>query len=379
MLRSCSACFLGTLLLANSAIALDRVTIKRDGKTIDVIGKIEVEAQDGGVMVLSPDGVLWPILPEEIVSKASDERVFQPLSKDELGRQLLRDLPGGFKLHTTQHYLIAYNTSPAYAQWVGALYERLYRGFYTYWSHKKWDLAEPEFPLVAVVFDSQESYAAYARHELGEATKTIIGYYSLQSNKMTMYDLTGLERARLGNDRTAGQRINQLLSQPAAERTVATIVHEATHQLAFNSGMHVRFSDLPFWVSEGLAVYFESPDLKNAQGWRTIGAVNRYSLINFRKYQQKRTTDGFELLLTDDKRFRDPQLAADAYAEAWALTYFLQKTKPDEYTRYLRSLSKLPTLVTTDPKERKEKFKEAFGEDTAALEQEFLRFMRNLN
>ena len=141
----------------------------------------------------------------------------------------------------------------------------------------------------------------------------------------------------------------------------------------------MRFSDLPFWVSEGLAVYFDTPDLKNAQGWRTIGAVNKFAHINFRNYSRKRTNDEFELLLTDDKRFRDPALAQEAYGEAWALTYFLQKTKSEEYTRYLKSLSKLPTLVTTNPAERVKAFKAAFGEDTKALEQEFLKFMKNLD
>jgi hypothetical protein len=380
MLRVSLACLVVVAFFESPLLALEHVTIKREGKTIEVTGKIEVEAQDGGVMLLAADGVLWPIVAEEIVSKTSDAAPFKPLTKEELGPQLMRELPAGFKIHQTQHYLIAYNTSEAYAKWVGALYERLYRGFYTYWEHRGWKLAEPEFPLVAIVFDTQENYAAYARTEIGEGTKTIIGYYSLQSNKMTMYDLTGVEGAKFGNDKNAAGMINRiLLSQPAAERTVATIVHEATHQLAFNSGMHVRFSDLPFWVSEGLAVYFESPDLKNAKGWSTIGAVNRFSLLNFRKFSQKRTNDGFELLLTDDKRFRDPAAAADAYAEAWALTYFLQKTKPEQYTRYLKALSKLPTLGSTDPADRRAKFKAAFGEDTAALEQEFLRFMRNVD
>ena len=33
------------------------------------------------------------------------------------------------------------------------------------------------------------------------------------------------------------------------ERTVATIIHEATHQLAFNSGLQVRFADNPLVVA----------------------------------------------------------------------------------------------------------------------------------
>ena len=353
--------------------AVERVTMKRAGKSQQLAGRLEVEAQDGGIMLMTPDGQIWPILPEEIGERTNDDRPFKPLAKEELGRQLLTQLPPGFKVHTTQNYVIAYNTSQAYAQWVGALYERLYRGFFTYWSHRKVDLKEPEFPLVAIVFDSQESYAAYARTELGDATKTIIGFYSMRSNHVTMYDLTGI------GDKATGAKINQILSQPAAERTVATIVHEATHQLAFNSGLQVRYADIPFWVSEGLAVFFESPDLDSSKGWRTIGAVNRYNLINFKKFVRTRQNDGLTTLLTDDKRFRDAKQAPDAYAEGWALNFFLLKTKPDEYARYLKLLATAKPLIDSTPEERAAQFRSVFGDDLRSLEAEFLRYMRTVN
>ena len=56
--------------------------------------------------------------------------------------------------------------------------------------------------------------------------------------------------------------------------TERTIVHEAVHQLAYNSTLQRRMADNPYWVSEGLATYFESPDLNSLRGWRNIGAIN---------------------------------------------------------------------------------------------------------
>ena len=85
---------------------------------------------------------------------------------------------------------------------------------------------------------------------------------------------------------SSAAHINQVLSQPAAERTVATIVHEATHQLAYNTGLQTRYAGNPMWVSEGIAVYFETPDLDSARGWRYIGAINRLHLNHFREYAQ---------------------------------------------------------------------------------------------
>jgi len=357
---------------------LDYVTIRQGDKQRELAGKIEVEAVDGGVMLLGRDGALWPVEKENLVSRRSDTKPFAPLTPDELVRQLAVELPG-FKSHQTQHYLIYYNTSPAYARWVGSLFEGLHKAFYNFWTRRGAVLHEPEFPLVALVFDGQSSFTQYARPEVGEGASSIIGYYNLKTNRMTMYDLTGVEAGGLGNDRNAATRINQILSQPGAERTVATIVHEATHQLAFNSGLQVRFADVPFWVSEGIAIYFETPNLESTKGWRNIGGVNRVNLVNFRKYLPRRTGGSLELLLSDDKRFRDPATSSDAYAEAWALNFYFLQTKSEAYVKYLAALAQLKPLIDVEPGERIKQFKQFFGEDLTSVENDFLRYMRTVN
>ena len=48
-----------------------------------------------------------------------------------------------------------------------------------------------------------------------------------------------------------------------------TVIHEATHQIAFNCGLHTRYADNPLWLTEGMALYFETPDLRSRSGWRT--------------------------------------------------------------------------------------------------------------
>ena len=175
-----------------------------------------------------------------------------------------RTLPAGLRdpSSATTHYVICYNTSRPYAQWCGSLLERLYMAFTNYWSRRGFALREPEFPLVALVFADAASYRDAVRGELKDAADDVIGYYSLETNRINMFDLTGsagLHRPQ-GRHVTPAQ-INEILMQPDAERTVATIIHEATHQIAFNCGLQARFADVPLWVSEGLAVYFETPDL----------------------------------------------------------------------------------------------------------------------
>lgn len=361
--------------VAAPARALDQVTVRKEGREQKVVGRVLVEAEDGGLLVESSDGTLSTVPPEELVSRHQDDREFKPLTSAELAARLLADLPPGFEIHTTKHYLIAYNTSKAYAQWCGALFERLYGAFTNYWSRKGFNLHTPEFPLVAIVFADQESYNRFSKEELGDAASSIIGYYSLATNRMTMYDLTGMQNLRVSGDRRGSPaEINQMLSRPDAERTVATVIHEATHQIAFNCGLQTRYADIPLWISEGIAVYFETPDLSSRKGWGSIGAVNLPRLASFHEYAERRPPDSLRTLIADDKRFRDTRTGLDAYAEAWALNYFLIRMKPKQYQAYLQTLAEKKQLIWDEPADRLSEFTAAFG-DLAALDAEFQRYV----
>ena len=136
---------------------------------------------------------------------------------------------------------------------------------------------------------------------------------------------------------------------------------------------------MPFWVSEGIAIYFETPNLESTKGWRNIGGINRVNLVNFRKFLPRRPAGSLELLLTDDKRFRDPATSADAYAEAWALTYYFLQTKSEAYLKYLAALAEQKPLIELEPAQRIKQFREFFGQDLNALENDFLRYMRTVN
>lgn len=365
--------------LLSPLAALDHVTMEQDGKPLHLSGKVLSEAKDGGLLVQDREGVLWAVQPKQLVSRTRDDTPFEFLSAAELQARVLTQLPAGFRVHTTARYLICYNTSPVYAQWCGSLYERLFRAFYNYWERRGLELRVPELPLVALVFDDQASYESYARAELGDAARSVIGFYSLRTNRVTMYDLTGTKGLQGAVRRfTSTAQINSLLVQPGAERMVATIIHEATHQIAFNCGLHARYADIPLWVSEGLAVFFETPDLRSSQGWRNIGGVQSSRRAQFQRYLGSRPQDSLRTLMADDSRFRQAGTALDAYAEAWALHHFLISTRLKAYVRYQQLLSAKPLLIYDTPEERLTAFRETFGDDLAALDTEFLRYVAGL-
>jgi len=79
-------------------------------------------------------------------------------------------------------------------------------------------------------------------------------------------------------------------------------------------------------------------------------------------------------MLRDSKRFRDPQTALDAYADAWALNYYLIKYQPKAYTAYLKDLAEKRPLIDDGPDQRLTEFRKRFG-DLRKLEQDFLKQM----
>ncbi len=319
-----------------------------------VIGEVVVQARNGGLFVQADDGQIWLLQPEQIQERSTLSEPLEPISADEAARRLLDEMPEGFKIHRTSNYLICHNTNPKYASYVGGLFEQLYRGFFAYWKGLGWELDTPRFPLVALVFADQDGFQSYAGHELGDTVKSVIGYYHLETNRMTTYFL------------------------PNAERNVATIIHEATHQLAYNSGLQRRFADNPMWVSEGLAMFFESPDFSSPRGWRSVGKVNRVNLERFRRYVPSRPADSLRTLLADDARLRDSSQALMAYGESWALTYFLLKTRRKEFVAYLQQLSAGEPLQQRSPQERIEMLETALDIDLETLDRRFVPYMMRL-
>jgi hypothetical protein len=182
----------------------------------------------------------------------------------------------------------------------------------------------------------------------------MIGYYNLSTNRMTTFNV------------------------PNWERNVSTIIHEATHQLAYNCGLQTRFADNPMWVSEGLATFFESPDRRKPGRWRGVGRVNRTNLARWQRYQRNRPTDSLGRLLSDDNRYRNTATAADAYGEGWALTYFLMKARRKQYVQYLRELSEGKPLAVQSPRSRIEMFESALGADLDTIDRQFVKFMRRV-
>jgi hypothetical protein len=124
-----------------------------------------------------------------------------------------------------------------------------------------------------------------------------------------------------------------------------------------------------------MAMFFEVPDLESHVGWKTVGKMNTTRLIRFRESLKQRG-DGHSLtgLIQTDDRLKNAVTAETAYAESWALTYFLNKTRKADYVTYLQTLQSKSRLKADTPAERLSDFRNAFGEDLEILERDFKRW-----
>jgi hypothetical protein len=128
-----------------------------------------------------------------------------------------------------------------------------------------------------------------------------------------------------------------------------------------------------------MAMFFEMPDLTSKSGWKTVGAVNTLRLKQFQEFAAKRrAANSLRTLVETDGRFTDPASMGDAYAEAWALSYFLIRTQKDAYAGYLNTIAAKPRLTWDRPADRVAAFQAAFGDDLVRLDDDWLRYMRRL-
>ncbi|TWT88693.1 hypothetical protein Mal64_21800 [Pseudobythopirellula maris] len=370
-------------LLAAAAIAppvraMEHVVFNDEGVQRSVTGRVLLGGLRGDMLLEGRAGGLWLIDSKDVVSGESDAEPFEPLSTEELGERLLADLPDRYRLHTTEHYVVAYDTSREYAEWTSSLLEGLQRAFLAYWRKQGFELEEPHYPLPIIIHQSYDDYRAAVQKDIGDGGEGVVGYYSMKNNRVTMFDITGSQELRGSGRRGSRREITRMLSTPRAVPLVATIVHEATHQIAYNCGLQERYSDLPMWLVEGMAVYFEAPDAGSTRGWRGIGKVNYRRLDTFRRHAHQWNLASLTSLVADGARLRDPRTAGVAYADAWALNYYLIKYRPDDYVAYMKTLSKKKALEQDTAETRLAEFREHFG-DLGPLLNDFLRRMSRVD
>jgi hypothetical protein len=310
------------------------------------------------MLLLGRDGRLYQFNPKLAKDAKKTSPSFVGNTAAEMKTALQQEFDNRFEVSTTRHYVVVHPRGER-DQWAER-FEELYNRFGHYFRVRGFSLEEPPYPLVAIVFRDQDEYFRYAAASGTPMRPGTLGHYDPQSNRVFLFDITA--------------------SSPGADwsENAETIIHEATHQTAYNVGVHRRFADEPRWLVEGLATMFEAPGVWNARYDHTqVDRVNRNRLAGFHDYLAKRRQPGaLASLLSSDTAFRsDPE---GAYAEAWALSFYLSETQPRLYAEYLATTTRQPIFRDYPAVERMADFERIFGSDLKLFDAKFVRYIEGL-
>lgn len=327
------------------------------------------------------DGRLHKIAMSAIDRLRKTDKPFRYFSAADLRDQLKREFDGSLEVAGSTHYLVCagHGQAEAYVD----MFEDIYRSLHRKFSPRGFKLQVVDVPLVAVVFRDRKQFIDYCRQDGVKAVSGLRGYYLRTSNRVALYD----------DRRSATGRVSRSLQPTPCHKSTPvrsdvmpsvsadlqqTIIHEATHQVAFNLGLHSRIGSNPKWVVEGLATMFEAPGIRERSGNVPMSAkLNHNRFVWFTNYRQsRRKTSSLKAFVSSDSAFNTATL--DAYSEAWALSLFLMETRASAYAKYLRTISNRDPFAAYFPQERLADFRAAFGQDVDWLEVRFLRFVDQL-
>ena len=325
---------------------------------------------------------------------------FHRVSPSEFRKQLLTEFRSGYDIHASAHYVVVGKKGKAKAY--ATLFEEIYRQVDSFYSIRGFETSEPEFTMVAIVFNTVDEFKEYCGRDQMLWSEDLRGYYSLKSNRVVLYDSptklnVGTELSMDGKTSAALRSKNALtadelaLESPTTDQatlatmlnsvvgeTADTIVHETTHQVGYNIGIHSRIGETPTWVIEGLATVLEAPGIRVRGSSDAADKINTDRLNWFNtEYESRRQPGDLARMVAGDEVFRNQAL--DAYSSAWAFTYFMTENpaRARSYIRYLRILGERDPLQHYTAEERLKDFQSAFG-DVSKIEMDFLRSIDRL-
>jgi len=327
------------------------MTIKIDVNKRTYVGKPLV--WDGeNMQLLRRDGrmTFLPVKSHDDYKVLSND--FTPMSQSMMVAKLKKEFGKRYTVSRTPNFLVVHPHGD-YQKWAKP-FEDLNKRFGAFFSSRGHKLEKPQFPMVAVVLNTRGEFDRMLKGHYS-ADPYMLGYYSPRSNRIITYDQT----------QNAGESIFD----------TNTIIHEATHQTAFNRGVHNRFGERSTWMSEGLACMFEAEGVHNSYiHTKRKDRINSARLYAIQKAIKEGDAKGkLEKIVRNDDLFRSNNQLA--YAYSWGLTFYLTETKPREYLRFLTEDARRENFSAYSSKLRLQTFAKAFGSDLDNLESRMFNFL----
>lgn len=344
------------LLAAQTGIAEQGLKV-RDGKDERLLLPLGFSSRE--ILGLDRSGELLTLDPRKVKDPQVIPR-FRAYSQSEMRGDLLREFGKHFEVTGTGNYLVVHPKG-ARNLWANR-FEELYRSMVHFFRQRGYNVSKPKFPLVGIVFHSRAQYQRYCSRVLKTNVSSSYGVYMPKTNRIYLYDAT----------QGAGKKSLEW------EENLATVMHEAAHQTAFNVGIHMRAGGSPVWLIEGLGCLFEAEGIYDAFHHRSqADRLNEGRLRDFKSIKNSGNLESFLMgIVASDKKFR--QDMGRSYAAAWALTFYLSEKQPRDFIRFIKKTSKVGPYDTYSASDRVRDFRLIFGKDTKMLTTRVSRFVDEL-
>jgi uncharacterized protein DUF1570 len=338
----------------------------RDESGLCVVARLHGQ-YEGKTALLQPDGQLG--FPNRLVPT---EAPFVPMTSAALQARLQEGPYAEYQVLTTQHYLIFYQSTFAFAQDSGRLLEDLYRGLIEVCRNRGIPVHETEFPLVAVIFATERDFRAHKQVE-----PEVQAYYEFFTNRIFFYQQSDQDREN---------------PKVSALRKPQTVAHEGAHQILSNIGVQPRLSAWPLWLIEGLAEYCATPThKKKGVAWDRPGMINALHMATLRELDDPLSNElenggarpkpakRDRWLIQAESLIPKTRLTPTDYAQAWALTHYLAQKPSGDFVKFLKSMSQMPPLEPRTPEAHLAEFRKFFGDDMAKIDKEADKYIRKLS
>lgn len=312
---------------------------------------------------------------------------YQAFPTTEIRNQLSREFGKNFEIGSTRHYLVLGPSGKAASY--AAVFEDQYVMMNRFFKTRSFSLTDPEFPLVAIIFPDRKRFTDYAQSDNAKAMVGMLGYYSTRTNRVALFEsheksvaVSAFEYRTMlpfGSQREGNNLgLQSRLFGSNQGDLKSTMIHEATHQIAYNIGLHSRLGETPKWVVEGMATVFEPDGVRDTSSGRTAKQrINRDRYLSFQNYaKSRRAPKSLKTFVEGDSLYESAVL--DFYAQSWALSFFLVETRPRNYATYLKRIAARDPFSVYPASERIADFKEAFQTDFDLLDAQFLRYIDGL-
>ncbi len=327
----------------------------------------------------------------------------EPTPDESQVETLVAQLGADFRRTETDRFVILSNAATGWTRTRERLLERTYHEVMKFAERVGLPCVPPEHKLVVVLFAEHAAYRSFAMEHDGVEAGWVAGYYASVPNHAVFYndrtspafvdahaqldaverEASDARRAATGRNHPSPEAMSaradaldehaktqrERLDEQADRASLAKTTHEATHLIAFNTNIQLRSRHYPFWITEGLAICFETDEPSRPFGPQQRDPQREAQLDDLVSAGHLTPLGAF--VTRTEAHGHDASDVREEYTQAWALFKDASRYRKEELVAMFKDIAQSPA-GRMSPETHAGLFEKHFG-DPDAHERAWLR------